>query len=76
MRITVHLTLDGVKETVFEGESRFFSGKANDHLEVKGLGFWLDRWQYCTAEGKGTPHKGRAFVPWTSCLFVETAEAK
>ena len=74
MRVIATITIDGKKETRIEGDSSFMNGELGDQLEQKGLGFWLDKWQYLAPEGKGTYHKGRVFVPWTSCLYVETKD--
>lgn len=74
MRIIATITIDGTKETRLEGESAFMAGEPGDQLEQKGLGFWLDKWQYQQSEGKGAYHKSRVFVPWTSCLYVETRD--
>lgn len=68
MRVVVHLTLDGIKETTLEGNSAFLAGAPGDELEQKGLGFWLSHWQTTRASAK---HKGRAFIPWSSALYVE-----
>jgi hypothetical protein len=68
MRVIVHLTLDGIKETQLEGDSAFLAGAPGDELERKGLGFWLSDWQTTPA---GPKHKGQAFIPWSSALYVE-----
>jgi len=68
MRVVVHLTLDGMKETILEGDSAFLSGALGDELERKGLGVWLSDWQ---TRATGSKHKGRVFIPWSSALYVE-----
>jgi hypothetical protein len=75
MKVSVHLTIDGQKETILEGEARSFDGlsERNDVLENKGLGFWLERYRFAEAEGKRY-QKGRVFCPWTSVLYVQTRE--
>ncbi len=70
MRVSVTVTLDGVKETVIEGDSPFMDGAPGDTLEEKGLGVWLNGWR----SGERRNHKGRVFIPWTSCLYVKTLE--
>ena len=72
MRVIATVTIDGEKETRLEGDSTFMSGERGDRLEQKGLGFWLSHWQYLQPVGKGAYHKSRVFVPWGSCLYVET----
>jgi len=32
------------------------------------IGFWLDDYNL---DSNGRRHKGRAFIPWTSCLYLE-----
>ncbi|MBA7711339.1 hypothetical protein ES703_120298 [subsurface metagenome] len=72
MRVVVIVTIDGKKETRIEGECLFMSGQAGDKLEQQGLGVWLHDWQ--ENPGKGAHHKSRVFVPWTSCLYIETKD--
>lgn len=69
MRVIVTITVDGVKETMLEGDSQFFDEEW-DKLERKGFGFWLENWRY--AGMPGPEHTSRIFVPWGSCLMVET----
>ena len=70
MRVRVILTI-GDKETLLEGQSEFFDHPSPANrwhlLERKGLGFWLNNWSQAGCK----PHKSGAFIPWTSCLFVE-----
>lgn len=73
MKVSVHLTIGGQKETILEGEARSFDGDRNDVLEDKGLGFWLERHRFVEPEGKRY-RKGRVFCPWTSVLYVQTKE--
>jgi|GEM_PF-1529024 len=74
MRVIATLTIDGAKETRIEGESPFMSGERGDKLEQRGLGVWVCNWRYDWPEGKGTYHKSRVFIPWSSCLYMETKE--
>ena len=79
MRVIATITIDGTKETGIEGNSRLFDPeveRSGDKLEQKNIGFWLDKWQYLQSEGRGAYHKSRVFVPWGSCLYVETKEKK
>jgi len=69
MKVVVHLTLDGMKESILEGDSTFLSGAPGDELEQKGLGFWLSEWR--CAELHSHSRKGRVFIPWPSALYVE-----
>jgi hypothetical protein len=74
MRVVVHLTLDGAKETTLEGDAGVFDSKpgelvARDLLQIRNIGFWLTKWRYV---GHGGPNqKSRVFIPWTSVLFTE-----
>jgi len=74
MRVVATLTIDGTKETRIEGDSPFMSGERGDKLEQRGLGVWVCNWRYGWPEGKGTHHKSRVFIPWSSCLYMETKE--
>lgn len=72
MRVIVTLTIDGMKETRIEGESKVFDGGDPmqwDILEFRQIGLWLDSWRY--AEVGANNHKSRVFVPWSSVLYVE-----
>ena len=73
MRVVAILTIDGNKETRIEGYSPFMAGEPGDELEQKGLGVWLNDW--CDSLTKGRRHRSRVFVPWSSCLYIETREA-
>jgi len=73
MKISVHLTIDGQKETILEGEAHSFDGNRDDNLEDKGLGFWLEHYRFVEPEGKHY-RRGRVFCPWTSVLYVQTKE--
>lgn len=67
MRVTATVTI-GAIETKIQGDCPFLGGGSVDSLEEKGLGFWLDGYKL---DGSGRRHKGRAFIPWTSCLYLE-----
>ena len=71
MRVIATVTIDGRNETLIEGESSFLGGRRGDRIEEKGVGLWLENWQYRGGKGKGARHKSRVFVPWTSVLFCE-----
>jgi hypothetical protein len=68
------ITIDGNRETRIEGDSPFMSGEPGDELERKGLGVWLHHWRDNPAKGRRSHSKSRVFVPWSSCLYVETRE--
>ena len=68
MRVIATLTIDGTKETRIEGDARVFDNHL--HPWLGDIGFWLDNWRY--AGHNGSNQKSRVFVPWTSCLYVET----
>jgi hypothetical protein len=77
MRIIVTLTISGEKETRIEGDCPIFDGQVDYQKgydkRLENIGFWLSDWRYA---GHGGPnHKSRVFVPWGSCLMVETEEA-
>ncbi len=72
MKVTATVTV-GTIETKIRGECPFLDGKPGDGLEEKGLGFWLDNYNF---DGGGRQHKGRAFIPWTSCLYLEENKEK
>ena len=76
VRVLAILTIDGTKETRIEGDSPFMAGEPGDELEQKGLGVWLNDWRDNLAKGKGSHHKSKVFVPWSSCLYIETREAR
>ena len=77
MRVRVYLTLDGVKETVLEGEAGIFGTKpgelvVRDLLELRDIGFWLTDWRYhFDGVAPGRNNKSRVFIPWGSALFIE-----
>lgn len=71
MRVVAHLTIDGVREVILEGDSATFDKGFEPEGSLDQVGFWLDKWCYNTESGKGAHHKGRVFCPWTSVLFVE-----
>ena len=74
MRVIAVLTIDGIRETRIEGESRFMAGQKGDELEERGLGVWLYDWR-CDGRGAGRSHRrGRVFIPWSSCLFIQTVD--
>ena len=76
MRVIVTLTIDGIKETRLEGETAVFDRgvkyERGYDSRLKDIGFWLSDWRY--AEVGANNHKSRVFIPWTSCLLVETLE--
>lgn len=76
MRVMVHLTIDGEKETKLEGDAPIF-GNHSDYKKgfdsrLRDKGFWLYHWRY--AGYAGPPHKKGVFVPWGSARFVEVLE--
>ena len=75
MKVSVHLTIDGQKETILEGEAPSFDSLSDhkDDLEEKGLGFWLEHYRFVESEGRRY-RQGRVFCPWTSVLYVQTKE--
>jgi hypothetical protein len=75
MRVIATVTIDGNRETRIEGDSPFMAGEPGDELERKGLGVWLNDWRDETAKGRRGHRRSRVFVPWSSCLYIETREA-
>ena len=73
MRVIATIAIDGTKETRIEGDSPFMSGEPGDRLEQQGLGVWVYNWR---CDGRGRFHRGKVFLPWTSCLYIETKERK
>ncbi|MBA7593473.1 hypothetical protein ES703_00393 [subsurface metagenome] len=73
MRVIVTLTIDGTKETRFEGDSAIFGDgidyKKGFDSRLRDIGFWLSDWRY--SGRSGPPHKSRVFVPWGSALYIE-----
>jgi len=75
MRVIVTLTIDTIKETRLEGEAPLF-GNGTGYMRgfdshLRDIGFWLTDWRYCQTDAR--PHKkSKVFVPWASCLMVET----
>jgi hypothetical protein len=74
VRVLAILTIDGTKETRIEGDSPFMAGEPGDELEQKGLGVWLNDWCDSLTKGRRGHHRSRVFVPWSSCLYIETKE--
>ncbi|MDD5703529.1 MAG: hypothetical protein PHU23_15960 [Dehalococcoidales bacterium] len=79
MKIVVHLTLDGLQETVLEGDCGLFGSKIDQMTKgydksLRDIGFWLDDWRCYPSRGRGASNKSRVFIPWGSCLYVETME--
>lgn len=75
MRVVVTLTIDGSKETVLKGEAPVFDGNFSPSGNLSNIGFWLSNWRHCQISAR--PHKkSQVFIPWTSCLYVETKEEK
>ena len=74
MRVIATL-VDMGRETMIEGDSPIFDGvdywKGYDKRLVD-IGFWMTEWKY-VGHG-GASHKSKVFVPWTSCLMVQTLE--
>lgn len=72
MRIMVHLTLNGEKETILEGDTDVFDRLGSyegTHKRLAAIGFWLRHWNY---QGCGGPkHQSRVFVPWSSALYIQ-----
>ena len=75
MRVIATLTIDGIRETRIEGECPYMSGGQGDRLEIQGLGVWLSNWRDNLAKGR-SHHRSKVFIPWSSCLYIETREAK
>jgi len=77
VRVTVHLTIDGTKETRIEGDSAIFGNgidyKKGFDSRLRDIGFWLDNWRY--AGHSGPNQKSRVFIPWTSALYVEEVKS-
>jgi len=76
MRVVAVVAIDSFKEYRFEGDSDIFDGHV-DYMKSRdkrldAIGFWLENWRY--HEHPGTNHKSRVFIPWGSCLTVETLE--
>ena len=75
MKVIVTL-LDMGKETRLEGETAVFDRgvkyERGYDSRLKDIGFWLSAWRY--AEVGANNRKSRVFIPWTSCLLVETLE--
>jgi hypothetical protein len=74
VRVVAIITIDGNRETMIEGDSPFMAGEPGDELERKGLGIWLNDWSDNPAKGKRSHHRSKVFVPWSSCLYIETRE--
>lgn len=72
MRIIATIRLDGAKETRIEGDAQIFDTRLKPWLG--DVGMWLELWRY--AGHSGAYQKGKVFIPWTSCLMVETIEGK
>ncbi len=68
MRVIAVLTIDGVKETRIEGDAQIFDSHVKPWLG--NIGMWLKNWRY--AGHTGPYREGEVFVPWSSCLMVET----
>jgi hypothetical protein len=74
VRVVAILTIDGNRETMIEGDNPFMAGEPGDELEQKGLGVWLSDWRYSPAKGRRSHRSSKVFVPWSSCLYIETRE--
>lgn len=72
MRVLVHLTIDGERETRLEGDAPVF-GQSNYtkgfDSRLRDIGMWLSNWRY--AGHSGPNNKSRVFIPWVSALFIE-----
>ena len=74
MRVRVHLTIDGEKETILDGDSPIF-GNGVDYRKgydsrLGDIGFWLCDWRYTGHSGPNNK-RSRIFVPWSSALYIE-----
>ena len=74
MKVIVRLLEGG--ETVLEGDALIFNRnidytQAGRDGRLDSLGFWLIDWRY--AGHPGASNKSQVFIPWTSCLMVETS---
>ena len=67
MKVIVHLTMDGTKETRLEGDAKIFDSRLKPWLG--DIGFWLSDWRYAGHSGQN--HKGRVFIPWGSALYIK-----
>jgi hypothetical protein len=75
VKVIVTLTIDGIRETVLEGEASVFDADFSPGDSSSSIGFWLSNWRHCQPNAR--PHKKSCvFVPWTSCLYVVTKEEK
>lgn len=77
MRVTVHLTIDGINETRIEGDCPIFDDlvdyqKGYDK-RLANIGFWLTSWKHSGHSGPN--YKSRVFIPWTSALYVEEVKS-
>lgn len=74
MRAIVTLTGSGTEEVRLEGEVPILGNgtgyKRGFDSHLRDIGFWLTDWRY--AGHSGPNNKSRVFMPWTSCLMVET----
>jgi len=68
MRVTATVTI-GTIETRIRGECPFLDGKLGDSLARKELGVWLT--DYRINGQRGRTQRGRVFIPWTTCLYLE-----
>lgn len=72
MRVIV--TFVDTNETRIEGDAPIFDGVVDYHKgydkRLANIGFWMAEWRY--AGHGGASHKSKVFVPWTSCLMVQT----
>jgi len=78
VRVIVTLYQVG-KEIILVGDSPIFGDgidyKKGFDSRLRDIGFWVTGWRY--AGNSGCPnHKSRVFIPWGSCLMVETEEKK
>ena len=76
MKVIAHLTIDGIKETVIEGDTDVFDRLGSyegTHRRLASIGFWLSDWRF--GESNSRKHtKSKVFIPWGSILYIETEE--
>ena len=77
MRITVELIGGAWDKLILEGDTDVFDkllSYEGGHKRLSAIGFWLRSWHY--AGYSGSNHKSHVFIPWTSCLKIETKTDK
>jgi hypothetical protein len=73
MKVRAYLSLDGEYEKILGGEAPVFDGDGSN-VPLVNIGFWLERWYQASPQGRGHYHKGKVFIPWVSCLYVEAED--